>query len=180
MLFITIALIVCYIVTLVVFSVSGGIIIYAIISFIIGVPALRSSHDDVVSLLRRIPVTEKDTVVDLGCGTGHTLFLFEKMTPARTIGYELNIVPLLYAKASAFLRRKKTAFSLNDFMQADLSQATVIYTYLGPAIMKTLKEPFEKKLAKGTRLISYTFPLPGREPDETYTCKKHSFYLYTY
>lgn len=69
-----------------------------------------------------------------------------------------------------------------NFFSVSLSPATVVVMYLIPNALKRLVPKFIKELKKGTKIISYIYPLPiemfaGKLQLMTYN-KRHKIYIY--
>jgi len=62
-----------------------------------------------------------------------------------------------------------------DFKKVKLSDATVVYFYLVPSVIKRILPKLKKELKPGTRIVSYRYevPLPVKSID-----KKNGLFLY--
>jgi len=61
-----------------------------------------------------------------------------------------------------------------DILNADISAANVIFTFLVPSCMINLSEKFLGLCSPGTLIISYKFPLPesdGWIPEKVVSCR---------
>ena len=102
-------------------------------------------------------------IYDLGSGWGHLVLRLAKRYPQRQIeAYELSILPWL---TSLVLKK---ALGLNNltihrenFLKADLSQASVIMCYLHSEAMEAIKEKLCQEGNKANYLISHNFALPS-------------------
>lgn len=65
----------------------------------------------------------------------------------------------------------------SNFFKTDLSEASVITVYQGQEINNKLKTKFEKELAPGTRIVSYSFTFDGWKPSKE--DPESEVYLYT-
>jgi Histone methylation protein DOT1 len=84
----------------------------------------------IFDLIRRIALTERDVLVDLGSGLGHVPLLTAICTPARSIGIELEAAYVDCARRSAqALNLNNVTFIQQDARAADLSRGTVFYLY---------------------------------------------------
>ena len=103
------------------------------------------------------------TLVDLGCGDGRVLREAQKRYGVRTIGYEIN--PLAYLKARLFsLGPNKINIKRENFWEADLTGADVVFCYLNPDVMKRLAVKLKSGLKPGAIVVSNNFPLPALVP----------------
>ena len=148
----------------------------------------------ILDIIRDFRLSSDYTFVDLGSGDGKVLIEVARMSCARCIGYELDEV-----KCSTANRRiaesglsSRVHIIHADIMDADLSCASVIFTFLLPSCMKNLSEKFLIACAPGTLIISYKFKLPesdGWTPIKVFSCRdivnprgcsQHSACLYAY
>ena len=103
-----------------------------------------------------------DTIIDLGCGDGRILMMaVEEFGVDHAIGYELNnhLVETALNKIYDKDLRDKIEVNRSNFMEADLSQATVITLYLTTTGNAKLRPKFIAELQKGTRIVSHDFPI---------------------
>ncbi len=126
----------------------------------VGAPFVPLHHRDVEDGINLAQVTANDVVVDLGSGDGRILIAAAKRG-ATVIGYEIN--PLLVWWSRFRLRRFKnrTHIYCGNLLQADLSQASVIFIFgLGP-IMPRVVELIRPHAHPRLRVVSFAFSLPG-------------------
>ena len=105
-------------------------------------------------------------IVDLGSGWGSLVVALAKKYPHRqVIGYELSFVPWLFSSI------RKSVSGLDnlilyrkDFLNADLSGASLLTCYLFPRGMESLKDKLEQDNINDILLVSSTFALPESEP----------------
>ena len=70
-----------------------------------------------------------------------------------------------------------TTIRREDFLKADISDATHIFCYLFPPVMQDLHLKFQKELKPGTRVVSCDFPIVGKEPKATIPFKKQKLFF---
>lgn len=140
-------------------------------------------------IIETLDIREGSVLYDLGCGDGRILFAGAWNQPkASFVGYEKSFVVYLCAwiRRAKLKKQKSVALYRKDFFSADLSQATHVFTYLMPKMMKKLEPKFAEELAPGTRLVSCSFSLKGRNPDQTIQLKSDKIlapsvlYVYNY
>ena len=124
-------------------------------------------HNIADAMLRLANVTPEDVVYDLGSGDGRIPIIAAQKYGARAVGIEINpdLVEISWQIANQAEVANKVSFTAGDLFEADLSQATVITTYLSTSIMKTL-EPKLRALKPGTRIVSHQFQMPRWIPDK--------------
>lgn len=123
-------------------------------------------------------INSKDTVYELGSGDAEFLLLVARVTHSKCIGIEID--PLRHFIASSRVKlgnlNSKITLKKKSFYDEDLSPATVIYVYLIPRVLKKLTPKFKKELKKGTRIISYKYPISDLKL--TAEDKTEKLYLY--
>ncbi|MFA5053139.1 MAG: hypothetical protein WC565_03710 [Parcubacteria group bacterium] len=149
------------------------LIIPAVYAAIIGAPTLSSSGKHLKETLEKAGVKEGIKFYELGTGTGKVSALALKMG-ADVTGYELSPIPYLISFLRLKTIEKPFKLRLKNFFKEDISEADVIYLFLMP---KTI-EKFKDKLPEAT-IISYAFPILGREPKYEINDKNHPpIYIY--
>jgi len=116
----------------------------------------------VKTMLEMVEAGPGDTVIDLGCGDGRFLLMaVEEFNVDRAIGYELN--KHLVETAQSNIQDKELEDKIDvvnvNFMEANLSPATIVTLYLTTTGNAKLKPKFIDELRDGTRIISHDFPI---------------------
>ncbi len=119
-------------------------------------PAVVS--EEICSVLR---ITDKDIVVDLGCGDASILIGIENLTHATCIGYDVSPIAFIKARWNIYKNKSRVRIQLTNFFSADISQATIIYCFLIPSLMDRMSYFIRKRAKLGTRIASYGYRLPG-------------------
>ncbi len=158
-------------------------------------PSSRQARQAMLMLLEETLIeTKSDTaagpIFELGSGWGSLLIPLAKKYPQRKIiGYELSIMPWLTTIILIkILGLKNVKVYRQNFLSADLSNASVILCYLFPRGMKQLEAKInETKLnAQNTRLeylISNNFSLLSHKAIKTIQLNdlyKSPVYLYQF
>lgn len=134
-------------------------------------------------MLELAKVTKNDLVYDLGCGDGRILIRAAKLYGAHAYGAEIDAKLVKQANENA---KKAGVGDLvkveqRDIFTLDLTPATVVTLYLLPWMNEKLI-PQLAKLAPGSRIIAYQFPIPGIEPEHVFDFdepkKTHRFHLW--
>jgi hypothetical protein len=122
-------------------------------------------------------------IVDLGSGWGTLVVALARKYPHRqVVGYELSLVPWLFSSI------RKSVSGLDnlilyrkDFLNADLSDASVLTCYLFPGGMVSLKDKLERDNISEVLIVSSTFALPSSRPIQVIRVKdiyRTPVYLY--
>lgn len=116
------------------------------------------------SIMDGFDTTRPCTIADLGCGWGGIVIaLYRAFPAARIIGYEMSFFPWLVSVVTcAFLPR--VSIRRRDFFKADISGSDIVFCYLSPYHMETLKTQL-LTLKPGSIVISCAFPIPGWTPE---------------
>jgi len=106
-------------------------------------------------------VTGKDYLIDLGSGDGRIVITASKKFGARGHGIDIQekLVALANQNAASEGVADKVKFVIGDIMEADLSQASIITTYLLPSTITKLVPKFLAELKPGTRIVSHDYPI---------------------
>jgi ribosomal protein L11 methylase PrmA len=123
------------------------------------VPWVPTMGEYIDGFFELAPVSSSDVVYDLGCGDGRLLFAALEKGAGRCVGIDIDSKKISEAKELAVDKGidDKVTFIESDFMDQDLSEATVILCYLFPEVMNDLQPKFEKELRSGTRIVSEVF-----------------------
>jgi SAM-dependent methyltransferase len=126
---------------------------------------VSTSRIKIAAFIDAVPMQADQMLVDLGCGDGRVLREARKRYGIQTIGYEIN--PLAYLKARLFsIGRSKIKIKRQNFWEADLSGADVVFCYLYPDVMKKLAAKLKSGLKPGAIVVSSNFPLPEHIPNK--------------
>ncbi|MDO8269682.1 MAG: rRNA adenine N-6-methyltransferase family protein, partial [Candidatus Levybacteria bacterium] len=120
-------------------------------------------------------ISKNDIVYELGSGDGEfTLIAAKQFKAKRTIGIEIDHSRFLFSQFKKLLSHVDNAeFKRDDFKRVKLSDATVVYFYLVPNVIKRIMPKLKKELKPGTRIVSYKYRLPQKE-----LRKKGELFLY--
>ena len=121
----------------------------------------------VEKMLDLAQVSGRDTLIDLGAGDGR-LVIAAARRGAQALGIEYDAKLVAYAKQAAQQQgvAHKAVFVKADLFASDLSSASVITVFLGPALNRKLL-PKLLRLKPGTRIVSNTHPIGDWPPDAT-------------
>ncbi|MGD1968954.1 MAG: class I SAM-dependent methyltransferase [Desulfobacterales bacterium] len=124
---------------------------------------VSTSRAKIAAFIDAVPMKADQMLVDIGCGDGRVLRKAQKRYGVRTVGYEVN--PLAYLKARLFsIGSNRITIRRQNFWEADLSEADVVFCYLYPDVMKKLATKLVDGLKPGAIVVSSNFSLPGWSP----------------
>ncbi|MFH0829442.1 MAG: class I SAM-dependent methyltransferase [Candidatus Kerfeldbacteria bacterium] len=105
----------------------------------------------------------RGAVYDLGCGDARVLIAIKQRYPTITaIGYERNWWPFILAKAR--IRGTGVKVYRQNFYQADLRNADVVFCFLIHSVMPKVETLLRSQLAPGATVYSYGFSFPTWKP----------------
>lgn len=130
-------------------------------------PYISVSNSDLDQILENLQLSAGSHLVDLGSGDGRVLkYALVKHPDICVTGYEIGLLPRMKSKLSLRQFRNRTIHKNQSFFNANISDATHIYTYLLPEVMKKLEAQLNAQLKPGTRLVSCDFELAEKVPDK--------------
>lgn len=129
-----------------------------------GAPFVPMEASVVGRVMTLTEVGSNDVFYELGSGDGR-LVIAAALRGAKSFGIEVDFLRVLYSRVWIFLLRLKNAAIIHgDIFKVDLSQGTVICSYLLPETNEKLEPKLERELAKGTRVVSVGFEFPNWKP----------------
>jgi hypothetical protein len=136
---------------------------------------------DVERMVKVADLRDGDFVVDLGSGDGRIVFeAVRKHSRVRGRGVEIDEKLVLESreKANAEGVGDRVEFLHQNAFDADLREATVIFMWLFPELMRLLRPKILREARPGTRVITRSWDLGTWTPDET--MKNGSSEVYKY
>ena len=124
-------------------------------------PWWRTNRKTARAICDLAKITRSDLVYDLGCGDGTFIITASKEYNASAVGIEIEPSRFLISKIRIIFNglSSKATVKRENFFDTDLSKATVVVVYLIPKTLEKLLPKFQKELKKGTRIVSYKYPL---------------------
>jgi SAM-dependent methyltransferase len=139
------------------------IYLYLFKKFTIFVPSRFSQGEleEFFQFLNSIEIPNKK-FIDLGCGDGRVVREFAKRG-YESYGVDVNYFLILLSKLFTKIQKIKNAyFEKKNFFDLDLKDFGLVYIYQLPDLNKILAEKFIKELKPQSVIISFKFPLPGK------------------
>ena len=140
-------------------SIMVFILFPTIYSLVGGAPFVPTPLKAVKKMIKMAKIKKGDKVYDIGCGDGRMVHLASKEYGAISVGLEIAPLVYLLARLRHFLWRSKAKILYRDFKHYDLRDADVVLCYLMPETLSKLQSKLEQDLKKGTRIVSYAFPI---------------------
>ena len=144
------------------------------------IPFVPTPPEAVNAMLDLAAIKPDDVLLDLGSGDGRIVIAAAKRFGIRAIGVEID--PELVRKSQETARLEgvasKTTFVAADLFQCDLSQASVVTTFLTPGFNLRLRPRFLKQLRPGSRIVTYRFEMGNWAPAKTIRVNGEPIYLW--
>ncbi len=134
-------------------------------------------------MLELAAVKPGETVFDLGCGDGRVLITAAQRFNARAVGIEISdkLAQKTSDRIAVLGLQDQVKVIRGDLRQADLSGADVVILYLLTGSNKEIRPLLEKQLKAGSRVVSYSYAMPGwraSRVDKTDEHEGHLIYVY--
>ncbi len=128
-------------------------------------PLVSTPTKVVIAALALAQVSNRDIVYDLGCGDGRVPIIAAKYFGAEGYCVELREDLCALAEANACLNgvSDKVHIVCRDLFETDISNATVVFTYMFPSLNKKIFEKLKREGKTGIRVITIDFPVPGEK-----------------
>jgi len=145
------------------FALAVAVAYFVFASFLFGAGYQPTPRRSVETMLRYAEVGPRDTLYDLGAGTGAIVFRAARTYRARVVGVEVEPVRFLILK----VRRASGPFAdritlrWGNLFGLTFRDATVITAFLWPGAMSRLRPKFEAELPNGARVVSHCHSVPG-------------------
>ncbi len=166
------------------FVIILGYIAYIMISFRNLVPYVPTPKKIIKLMIQLAEIKPGEKVCDLGSGSGRIIIaVAKKQKNNLVVGFEKFFTPRLVSKLRLFFHpfiNKRIQIIKADFFNIDLHNFDVVFCFLTPEAMRILNPRFQL-LKKGSRIVSYMFPLEdnqGFEETIEHITIKDSIYLY--
>ncbi len=134
-----------------------------------GAPWVPTSRKGVEKALQLARLQAGETVYDVGCGDGRTMWAAHRAGAGRVVGIELAL-PLwgLCQLRRVLGRYANTEVRWgNAFAQGDYAEADVLFVFLMTEPMQEFERVVWPQLKTGTRVVSHAFTMPNVPVRET-------------
>jgi SAM-dependent methyltransferase len=149
---------------LLVFAGSLALLLVILMSLAMGGAPFAATPQRVrKKMLELAEVRQGERVYDLGCGDGMLLIEANRLHGARSRGIELCPPVYWLARLRVWLSGADVEVVRQNFLDADFSDADVVFCYLFPGHMKRLEKAL-RGLKSGARIITHQFEIPGWAP----------------
>lgn len=144
-------------------------------SLLFGAPYVPTLKPQVRTSLDLLDLKPGQTLLEIGSGDGRVL-LAAAARGVQAVGYEIN--PLLVLVSIWRTRKHRALIRIiwGNALRADWPQAEGVYVFGIAKIMHRLHTKFVQYPHKPLRVVSYAFPVPGKQPID----QQSGLFLYQY
>ena len=136
-------------------------------------PYVATPPDVVDRMLDLASITSRDVLYDLGCGDGRIVIAAARKFGARGVGVDIDPARIAEAQRNAARAQVEhlVTFRLQDALDTDVSEATVVTLYLLSAQNVALRPNLTRQLRPGARIVSHNYAMGDWDPDvvDTFT-----------
>jgi cyclopropane fatty-acyl-phospholipid synthase-like methyltransferase len=149
-------------------------------------PFVATPPDVVDRMLTLARAGPSDVLYDLGSGDGRIVIAAAQKFGTQGVGVDIEPARIAEAENSARLAgvERLVTFKLQDALETDVSEATVVTLYMLSAINVKLRPILTRDLRPGARIVSHNFAMGDWEPEKVETFKDaagmtRTLYLWT-
>jgi SAM-dependent methyltransferase len=152
-----------YIVSLLLFILA---LVWILVPALYGLPPVSTRPKRIQKALKLANLQRGEMLYDLGAGDGRVLFIAARDFGARAVGIEIGPIQcaLIWLRAAAGGFGNQIQIRWENFYEADLRDADVIFVYATSKEVVKLAPHLEKQLKKGARVVSISADFPEWEP----------------
>ena len=161
-----------------------GYLAFIMISFKNIVPYVPTPRRCLKRMVRLAEIKKNEKICDLGSGTGRIIFyIANRYKHNMIIGIEKSMILRIFSRLKLIYRfniAHRVQIIKRNFFNIDLHNFDVIFCFLTPEALRILN-PKLKLIKRGSRIISYMFPLEdhhGFEEQIDHVSAKDSIYVY--
>ena len=149
---------------IIIFALAFGI--FVIWSAPLGAGFEPTSRRKVRKMLEMSGAGPSDIVYDLGSGDGRILVEAARSFHARAVGIEADPFRVVFSQLMISLMHLEGQASViwGNFFRVDLSEATIVTTFLSQGANRKLESKLMAELKPGTRVVSYEWTFDGWTP----------------
>jgi hypothetical protein len=157
----------------------GAIIVFFGAVVLVGAPYVPSHRRDIRKLFEEfIPISEEDTILDIGSGDGIVLREASRRG-AKAVGYEIHPLFVVLAKVLSWRDSKVQVRWVNAWVTPFPDAVTLVYAFAvgrdGKKLARTVQRE-ATRLRRPLRLVCYGNALAGYKVEHTFG----AYYLYTF
>ena len=132
----------------------------------IGAPLVVIPKRAARRMIEAAKLKPEEVAYDLGAGTGRLMIIAKREYDRDVRGIELPPLFWFMGRVNLMVHGIRTKrLERGNFFKKDFCGADVCFAFLMPKTMEKLKPKFEREMRKGSRVVSYAFPVAGWTPE---------------
>jgi hypothetical protein len=142
-------------------------------------------HSVVPSMIALAGINSDDLVYEPGCGDARVLIAAMKAGARHGLGVDIDpdLAEVAYAAAKSAGMQDKVEIRWGNALAVDMSDATVVFLFMGEAFNLSMRPLLWKQLPLGARVVSNDFAMGDWKPDRTVRVdtpgRTYTLYLWT-
>jgi len=143
-------------------------LVWVLVPAFYGLPSKPTRLGRIRKALGLVDLKQDEVLYDLGAGDGRVLVIAAKEFGAKAIGIEIGPVQcaLIWLRILFNGLSGKAEIRWSNFYRTDLSDADVVFIYATSREVMKLAPYLEKKMKRGSRLVSISADFPAWEPSD--------------
>jgi hypothetical protein len=130
----------------------------------------EGTPDSVVPAMIELAGVNKDDVVhEPGCGDARILIAAMRAGAKKGVGVDIDpdLAEVAYARVKAAGVEDKVTILWGNALDVDMSEATVVFLFMGEGFNRVIRPMLWKQLPVGARVVSNDFAMGDWKPDRT-------------
>ena len=142
-------------------------------------------HSVVPAMIELARIDGTDVVYEPGCGDARVLIAAMKAGARKGVGVDIDpdLAEVAFAAVKAEGLQDKIEINCGNALRMDMSQATVVFLFMGEAFNLVIRPLLWKQLPLGARVVSNDFAMADWKPDRTVRVqtpgRTYTLYLWT-
>ena len=126
-------------------------------------------HSVVPAMLQLAAVTSDDVIYEPGCGDARVVIAAIKAGARKGLGVDIDpdLAEVAYAQVKAAGLEDRVEILWGNALNVDMSEATVVFLFMGEAFNLVMRPMLWKQLSVGARVVSNDFAMGDWKPDST-------------
>ena len=145
-------------------------------------PYMPTTQEKLDYILSNVTFTPDDVLYDLGCGDGRALFTAVALGCPKATGVDMDapLISSVNEQITAKGLQHCITARVQDMLQVDLSDATVLYLYLLPKALEALQPKVQAMMESGKLRVVFAtlFDFPSLQFNKRFD-PTHRFYTYS-
>ncbi|MFA6005942.1 MAG: hypothetical protein WC775_05685 [Patescibacteria group bacterium] len=161
---------------MIVYLVVAVVVLFVVVNFLLAlsskfspIPYFPTQSTDMGLILKALGLKKADTLYDLGAGDGKIILAAVQDSPCTVKGVEIHplLIAIMHIRRLLSPQREQIHIIWRSLFRLNISDATVIYLYVGPFFMKQIMDKIRKDRPPHLRrIVSYWYDFQLEKPFE--------------